>query len=73
MARVQPFHSDVNSPHYNPSELLVFHNQTSCGYGFRVMRDGKAKDGIGMTAAGYLRTLCGLCEGIHNREEAPLR
>jgi hypothetical protein len=67
MARVDPFYSDTESPYYNARELGVFHNQSQCGYGYRVRRDGKAKDGIGMTSRGYLRTLCRMCDGIKRR------
>jgi hypothetical protein len=71
MSRVAPFYSDAESDVYNPRELEVFHNQSRCGYGYRVRRDGRAKDGIGMTRGGYLRTLCGLCDGINQRASDP--
>lgn len=71
MARLGPFYSDAESAFYNPRELEVFHNQSQCGYGYRVRRDGKAKDGIGMTRSGYLRTLCRMCDGINQRALYP--
>jgi hypothetical protein len=68
MAKVEPFYSDTESPYYNPRELDVFHNQSQCGYGYRVRRDGRARYGIGMTPRGFLRTLCRMCVGINQRE-----
>lgn len=67
MARVAPFHSDTTSDFYNPLELEVFHNQSQCGYGFRVRRDGRAKDGAGLSPRGHARTLCRACDGISQR------
>jgi hypothetical protein len=67
MPKVDPFYSDVESLYYNPRELDVFHNQSQCAYGYRVRRDGRAKAGIGLTPGGYLRTLCGMCDGINQR------
>lgn len=63
MTQVPPFHSEVEGPNYNPRELWVFHNHTTCGYGYLVRRDGKAQSGKGLTPKGFVRNLCALCEG----------
>lgn len=71
MPWVAPFHADTTSDSYNPLELDVFHNQSQCGYGFRVQRDGQAKDGIGLSPRGHPRTLCRACDGISHRASQP--
>jgi hypothetical protein len=67
MPRVDPFHSDTTSDFYNPLELEVFHDQSQCGYGSSVRRDGQAKAGVGLNPRGYPRTLCRACDGIRQR------
>ena len=68
MAKIPPFHSEVDGPAYNPREVWVFHNHARCGYGHRVIRDGNAQEGRGMTPEGFVRTLCLACEGQSYRE-----
>ncbi|MGH7643517.1 MAG: hypothetical protein ACRENX_11020 [Candidatus Dormibacteria bacterium] len=45
MSKIPPFHADVSSPRYNPREVEIFHNQSGCGYGHLVERDGQARAG----------------------------
>ncbi|MGC2206912.1 MAG: maleylpyruvate isomerase N-terminal domain-containing protein [Candidatus Dormiibacterota bacterium] len=59
--------SNTTADFYNPRELDGFHNQSQCGYGFGVGRDGQAKGGIGLSPRGFPRTLCRACAGINQR------
>lgn len=67
MPRLAPFHSATMSDFYNPLELEVFHDQSQCGYGFRVRQDGQAEDGVGLNPRGYARSRCRACDGIRQR------
>jgi hypothetical protein len=41
--KVSAFHTD--SDDYRPEDKLVYHDQSECGYGQRIMRDGNSKAG----------------------------
>jgi hypothetical protein len=41
--KVRAFHT--NSTLYRPEDRKVYHDQSECGYGQRIKRDGNAVDG----------------------------
>ena len=64
MAKIDAFHTDTDSPDYHPRERYVYHNESECGYGQRVKRDGNAVAGIGTKPDGSPRDLCDRCEDL---------
>jgi hypothetical protein len=64
MGKVGAFHTDTVLAEYHPRERYVYHNQSECGYGKRVMRDGNDKPGPGTKPDGTTRDLCDRCEGL---------
>jgi hypothetical protein len=64
MAKVSAFHTDTDSPNYHPRERYVYHDQSECGYGQRVKRDGNDVLGIGKDPQGNARKLCDRCDGL---------
>lgn len=64
MSQVEPFHTDATSDDYHPRERYVYHNQSECGYGQRVKRDGNALAGRGTDPNGNLRDLCDRCRNL---------
>ena len=64
MTKVSAFHTNTDSPNYHPRERYVYHNQSECGYGQRVKRDGNAVNGQGIDPRGNPRALCDRCEDL---------
>ena len=56
MAKIPPFHTDTDD--YRPEDKLVYHDDTECDYGKRIMEDGNAKPGT----AGRRR--CERCDSL---------
>jgi hypothetical protein len=63
MSKVSAFHSDNSSPKYHPRERYVYHDDSECGYGKEVKRDGHAIAGVGTDPEGKARTHCDSCKG----------
>ena len=64
MSLVSPFHTDTDSPFYHPRERWVYHDQSECGYGQEVKRNGHDIAGIGRDPNGNPRQRCDRCEGL---------
>lgn len=56
MTTVAEFHTDTDSADYGHEATEVYHNQSDCGYGQRVKRDGNDILGRGVG-----RRLCKEC------------
>jgi hypothetical protein len=64
MSKVGDFHTDTVREYYHPRERWVYHDQSECGYGQRVKRDGNAIPGRGTDPQGYPRALCDRCSNL---------
>jgi hypothetical protein len=62
--KVAAFHTDTDSAEYHPRERYVYHNQSACGYGQRVKRDGHDIAGTGTDPGGNPRKLCDRCSDL---------
>jgi hypothetical protein len=61
MAKVDPFHTDTVLANYHPRERYVYHYQSGCDYGQRIIKDGNRKPGIGTDPLGHARQKCDRC------------
>jgi len=64
VARVEAFHTNSETAAYRPEERYVYHNQSECGYGQRIIRDGYKVLGIGTDPHGYARKPCDTCRAL---------
>lgn len=62
MAKVSAFHTDTVLAYYHPNERYVYHNESTCGYGQRIKRDGNDIPGQGTDPHGRPRQLCDRCQ-----------
>jgi len=61
MSAVPAFHTETDSPEYNPRERYIYHNQSDCGYGREVKQDNNGINGMGKDPDGKPRLLCDRC------------
>jgi hypothetical protein len=64
MAQVDAFHTDTVLRTYHPRERYVYHNQSKCEYGERIIKDGNKLDGKGRDPQGNPRELCDKCQAL---------
>jgi hypothetical protein len=48
LAKISPFHTDTDDDEYGDDPTHVYHDQSECGYGQRVKRDGNDVAGYGV-------------------------
>jgi len=61
MGAIAAFHTDTVLDYYHPRERYVYHDESECAYGKRIIQDGNQIPGKGTDPFGNARQRCDEC------------